>query len=873
MNFIDKISEIEKLSFTRNDNDFDGVVVLPPPNITGKLHIGHALNAFIQDLRIRFEKLHGRNILWIPGTDHSGIATQILVEKSISPVSKHELGREKFLEKVWEWKEKYQHNIYDQLKSLGLLLNWDYAKFTMDSDIQFSVSKAFCELYEHGLIYKAKKIIYWDVELETAISDLEVKSEEVKGNLYYIQYELESSSVRDEVDHDEKYIMVATTRPETMFGDQAVAVNPRDKRYAHLVGCFVRIPLSDRSIQIIADERCEIETGTGAVKITPAHDFLDFEIGQTHNLKYVNVIDEKGRMCGEIPEKYVGLDRFEVRKLLENDLGSHLIKIEHMKHVVPKGDRSGTILEPRLTNQWFIDTADLAKLAMSALQKIKIYPDYFVNTYKHWINNIQPWCISRQLWWGHRIPVWYCEDHIIVAMDQEEAEKKAMHFGLQVANLKQDEDVLDTWFSSGLWPFTTIENNKLDPHFYPNEFLVTGSDILFFWVARMIMFGCFLKKDVPFKELYLHGLVQDNFGKKMSKSKNNVVDPMEVVAKEGKDVLRFALLYSSIPGKNIKFGDKNVEHARHFCIKIWNLYKYIKNNAVMQNDVLKTNDIEINHIWNIWIMDEIEHVIVDIERCIREWDLYHAAHKIYKMVWDTFCNWYLEGAKYLLNSEYAEETKYVLMEAMRKILISLHPFIPFLTAYIYKDLFNGDILNVDLSRDSADNEINCDNLVNTKPDNYAKRKIDFVKNVVEAVRFVRAEFMVGKEPILHVAKLPVDDVDRYGDVYVIIKQITKCDIRIANNAYDRDCISYPVLDGFLSIPISNFDAKIMHDRLNKMQCSLQNEYDVALAKCNDHEFMTKAPSDVRDEMMIRIRVIGDELKKIDNLIKMMEYTS
>ncbi|QEK37785.1 valine--tRNA ligase [Candidatus Cytomitobacter indipagum] len=850
MSFIENIKEIEKCKSANFDTKkYDGVVVLPPPNITGRLHIGHALNAFVQDLRVRFEKLHGRNILWIPGTDHSGIATQILVEKSIAPLTKYDLGRENFLEKVWDWKEKYQENIYDQLKSLGLLLNWDYAKFTMDDDMQISVSKAFCELYNSGLIYKAKKMINWDVQLETAISDLEVKSEEMKGSLYYIKYDLD--------DDDLKEIVVATTRPETLFGDQAIAVNPNDERYEGMIGKFARIPLTNRKIKIISDERCEINVGTGAVKITPAHDFLDFEIGQDHNLDNCSIIDQKGMLCSDlVPSKYIGLDRFIVRKMLEDDLGDYLEKIENIKHVIPKGDRSGTVLEPRLTDQWFIDTSDLAKQALEALKDIEIYPDYLVNTYKHWMNNIQPWCISRQLWWGHRIPVWYCEGKVIVAINKEEAEKKALKMKLNIKDLKQDEDVLDTWFSSGLWSFTTIENNNLSSDFYPNDFLVTGSDILFFWVARMIMFGCFFKKNVPFKEVYLHGLVQDGFGKKMSKSKNNAIDPMEVVDKEGKDVLRFALLYSSIPGKNVKFGDKNIEHSRHFCIKIWNLYKYAKHH--LGNEMNSTSDeikidenIKINHAWNIWIQNEVDHRIYDINKCIRSWDLYHAASKVYKMVWDVFCSWYLEGSKYLLNSEYKDETKYVLANSIKKISVCLHPFIPFLTSYIYKDLFGKDILNHEMSENSVE-------LINNDEVNFAKKAID-------AIRFIKAAFEIEKKPILHVT-----NNQEYKNMYGIINQISKCEIQLSENAYSEEHIPYPISDGFLSIPIKNFNSNEINIKLNKMKENMQKEYDMICAKCNNNEFISKAPQEVREEMIKRVKILGGDLKKMDNLISMLE---
>ncbi|QEK38317.1 valine--tRNA ligase [Candidatus Cytomitobacter primus] len=896
MSFISHIKAIEDQSEFKFES-YDEIIVLPPPNITGKLHIGHALNVCVQDFKVRFERLNGKNILWIPGTDHSGIATQILVEKSIMPLTKYDLGREKFLNKVWEWKEKYQDNIYSQLKSLGVLLSWDHAKFTMDEDIQISVSKAFCELYEAGLIYKAKKMIYWDTKLETAISDLEVKSEESNGELYYIKYELDFSEYESDSSDEfaaqslnnkdklNQFITVATTRPETLFGDQAIAVNPNDVRYKDFIGLYAKIPLTNRKIKIISDERCEIEMGTGAVKITPAHDFLDFEIGQDHNLECVDILDKTGSLDGSlVPDKYVGIDRFEVRKMLVADLGENLEKVEKIKSIIPFGDRSNTILEPRLTDQWFIDTDDMAKDALRALEKIKIYPEHMVNTYKHWMNNIQPWCISRQLWWGHRIPVWYCDEQIIVALDKNEAEKKAKELGLDKEKLVQENDVLDTWFSSALWPFTTIENNDLDMSHYPNKFLVTGSDILFFWVARMVMFGCFFKKDVPFKEVYLHGLVQDNFGKKMSKSKNNVIDPIGVVDKEGKDVLRFALLYSSIPGKNTKFGDKNIEHSRHFCIKIWNLYKYIKNSINNAADG-KGYACAVNHVWNIWILHELKNATEEIKEYIDNWDLYHASHKIYKVIWDVFCNWYLEGAKYLLNSEYKEETQYVLESALHDMLIILHPFIPFLSNYIYKDLFNKDILEIAgiMQNLRIDDHVNLIDLDRADKDRLSKDDLDgdlnksignddttvqFIQNVTEEIRFIKAIFEIEKKAILHISDQGQEA--KALDIYGIIKQITKCEIKPSNDAYKSNYIPYPVMGGFLSIPIKDYDKDVVQKKFTKIKNDIEKDYNLALKSKNNPKFMLKAPEEIREEINLRVETFSSELKKVDNIIQMWE---
>ncbi len=834
-NYVNQIINIEKNHSYIKCDKYDSVIVLPPPNITGRLHIGHALNVFIQDLMVRFERFNGRNILWIPGTDHSGIATQILVEKSIMPLSKYDLGREKFLDKVWEWKEEYQKRIYDQLHSLGTLLNWDYSKFTMDDDLQESVSESFCELYENGLIYKDKKIIYWDTELETAISDLEVRSIESKGKLYYIKYKLKTGD----------YITVATTRPETMFGDQAIAVNPKDERYSDLIGKTAIIPLTNRKIPIISDYRCDINMGTGAVKITPAHDFLDFEIGMDHDLQPESIFDIKGKLIGKsVPDKYLGIDRLEVRELLVTDLNDQLEKIEDKNNVLPFGDRSNSLLEPRLTEQWFVETETLAKKALEALKEIKIFPEHFISVYKHWMNNIKPWCISRQLWWGHRIPVWYCNNKIIVAKNEDEAKTKAIDLGLNIADIKQDEDVLDTWFSSALWPFVTIENNGLSNSFYPNEFLVTGSDILFFWVARMVMFGCFFKKKVPFKQVYLHGLVQDDFGKKMSKSKNNVIDPISIIEKEGIDVLRFALIYSSIPGKNIKFGVKNIEHSRHFCIKIWNLYKF------SENHIKNSKEVKITHIWNLWIINYIDYNLNIIKESISEWDLHKSSHNLYQMIWNTFCNLYLEGVKCLLNSTYEEETKHTLSMCFRKICIALNPFIPYLSSYIFKDLFGSDILN--------------EKWQSNKVELIEFSEIKFVRSILDSIRFCKAMFDVDSQSILF-----VPSKNTYEDLHEIVEKITKNKIELAKESRNND-IPYPIHGGYLCIPIKDYDESKIRNKFVKIKEDLEKNYMNAKNKIDNEYFMKKAPDDVKEEMNNRIEKFSQELKKVDNIIRIWE---
>ncbi|USO00873.1 MAG: valine--tRNA ligase [Alphaproteobacteria bacterium] len=832
-----KMEHVSLFDESMDINEYDGLIVLPPPNITGNLHIGHALNAFIQDFRVRIEKTKGKNILWIPGTDHSGIATQILVEKSILPLTRMDLGREIFMDKVWEWKEKYQANIYSQLKSLNISLNWNFAKFTMDSDVQSEVYDTFYKLYHADLIYQAKKMLYWDTQLETAVSDLEVKFSTVKGKMFYIKYPLTEEC------NGQHFITVATTRPETMFGDKAIAVNPSDDRYRDLVGKKVCIPMTNIEIPIITDERCEISKGTGAVKVTPGHDFLDFDIGKDNSLQSVDILDSSGRLSGKfVPKEYVGLSSIDAREKLETDLMNFIDHIEDVEHQVPLGERSGTVLEPKVTMQWFVDTKSMAEKALEALDRMNIFPDYFVKLYKNWMNNIQPWCISRQLWWGHRIPVWYCGDNIIVARSQEEAQQKAIENNLVHYTLKQDEDVLDTWFSSALWPFVTVTTNDLPLNkFYPNEFLVTGHDILFFWVARMVMLGGFVKGGIPFKEVYLHGLVQDDFGKKMSKSKNNVVDPMKIVDEEGSDVLRFALLYHSVPGKNIKFGDKNIEHARHFCIKIWNLYNFIKHN-VDGTVYTKVDLSSIEHDWNKWILSELQTCSAEINDCVQNWEIHRASSIIYHFTWDVLCNWYLEGAKFLLKSDFQEETIKTLCVVMKNLATILYPFIPILSSFIHRDLFGKNIDKMEM--------LLC-------PDfNYDK--ILFVKSVIEAVRFCKT--------VVTFSSIRYSSEKNYQDMYGLIEKISGISV-ISEHV---DGFDYPIHDGFITIVVNEDAIDLLKEKIIKKYSELSEDYKRLLARQNSDEFIQNAPRSVLHDVSNRLIFLENEINKIKKIMKMWD---
>ena len=550
-------------------------IVIPPPNVTGNLHMGHALNNSIQDLLIRFYRMNGYETLWQPGTDHAGIATQAVVEKQLleKGITKDQLGRNKFIEEVWKWKKESGDQILNQLKKLGCSCDWSRNRFTMDEDLSKAVTKSFVKLYENKLIYKDTKLVNWDTKLETAISDLEVVQKEIQSNLYYIKYKIVG---------EENSITIATTRPETMIGDTALAVNPNDNRYKKFIGKKVIIPLANREVKVIADNYVSMEQGSGALKVTPAHDFNDFDIGKRHNLEFINILEKNGKLNKNVPKEFIGLDRFEARTLIIKLLKEKNIldKTENIKNAVPYGDRTNSIIEPLLTEQWFVDAKFLAKKAIEVVKKNKtnFFPNNWSKTYFQWMNNIQPWCISRQLWWGHRIPAWYSKDNkIFVAETEIEAKKKAYKIYKKKVDLKRDEDVLDTWFSSALWPFATLgwpQKTYELKRFYPTSVLVTGFDIIFFWVARMMLMGNYLIKKEPFSKVYVHALVRDEKGQKMSKSKGNVIDPLEIINKYGADSLRFTLISMAAPGRDVKLSEERVKGYRNFLNKIWNANKF-----------------------------------------------------------------------------------------------------------------------------------------------------------------------------------------------------------------------------------------------------------------------------------------------------------
>ena len=661
-------------------------VVIPPPNITGRLHMGHALNNSLQDVLVRFHRMKGLETLWQPGTDHAGIATQAIVEQNLTKegLSKNKLGREEFIKKVWKWKEESGGIILDQLKKLGCSCDWSRTRFTMDKDLSKAVIKVFVDLYKKKLIYKDKKLVNWDTKLQTAISDLEVVQKDVQSQLYYIEYKLENS--------DNK-ITIATTRPETMMGDTAIAVNPKDDRYKNFIGNSVNIPLVNRKIKIISDHYADPEQGTGAVKITPAHDFNDYDVGKRNKLEIINILEKNGKINKNGIKEFIGLDRFEARKLIIKKLkeNNHLIKIESIKNKVPYGDRSNTIIEPLLTKQWFVDAKKLTNKPIKIVKegKTSFYPINWTKTFFQWMNNIEPWCISRQIWWGHRIPAWYDESkNIFVAENKKEAlilakkKNKKKPF-----TLKQETDVLDTWFSSALWPFATLgwpSRTKELSKFYPTSVLVTGFDIIFFWVARMLMMGNFFNKETPFQKVYVHALVRDEKGQKMSKSKGNVIDPLKLINEYGADSLRFTLVSMASPGRDVKLSKDRVTGNRNFITKVWSANNFLQLNKCKFDKTINIQSIKLPV--NQWIFNEFIKTQSLVSKNIEIFRFDEAAKTVYQFVWHSYCDWYLEFLKPIFNSKNMSDIKEARLFSsfmMTNILKILHPFIPFFTESVW----------------------------------------------------------------------------------------------------------------------------------------------------------------------------------------------
>jgi valyl-tRNA synthetase len=662
-------------------------IVIPPPNVTGSLHIGHALDVTLQDILVRHARLQGKDALWVVGTDHAGIATQMVVERNLASqgLKRQDMGREAFIEHVWEWKAQSGGQITRQLRRLGASCDWANERFTMDEGFSKAVTRVFVELHRQGLLYRDKRLVNWDPFFRTAISDLEVEQKEVHGSFWHFRYPLEDGS---------GYIAIATTRPETILGDGAVAVNPEDPRYTHLIGKMCRLPIVDRLIPIIADEHVKMDFGSGAVKITAAHDWNDYDVYKRHpeaNIPLINLMTADARMNENTPPDYQGLDRYEARKKVVADFEALglLDKIEPHTHMVPHGDRSGVPIEPWLTDQWYVDAKTLAGPALDAVRSgtIRVVPETWKKTYYNWLDNIQPWCVSRQLWWGHQIPAWYDESgEVYVAETEVEAQRLAGN-----KPLRRDNDVLDTWFSSALWPFGTLgwpeQTTKLARH-YPNDVLISGFDILFFWDARMIMQGLHFMDEAPFRTLYLHGLVRDAQGAKMSKSKGNTVDPLGLIDKYGADALRFTLAAMESQGRDIKLDEKRVEGYRNFATKLWNASRFAQANGIGGSSTIDPPQAGL--AVNKWIMAEAVKTIQAIDLALADLRYDEAANAIYHFVWDQFCDWYLELIKAPLGETIGDETKAVAGWVLDQILLLLHPFMPFITEDLWHALAKRD---------------------------------------------------------------------------------------------------------------------------------------------------------------------------------------
>ena len=827
-------------------------IVMPPPNVTGQLHMGHALDSTLQDILTRYKRMQGYADLWLPGTDHAGIATQIKVEEELrvkEGLTRYDLGREKFLERVWEWKNKYGDRIVEQQKVLGASCDWDRSAFTMDSTRAKSVRETFCELYEKGLIYKGSRIINWCPKCRTALSDAEVEYKDMPGSFWHIRYPIEDS--------DEEFI-IATTRPETMLGDSGVAVHPDDERYKHLVGKNAILPLVGRKLPIVADEYVELGFGTGAVKMTPCHDPNDYEVGLRHNLEQILCIDEDAKIING--GKYNGMDRYEARKAIVADLEEqgYLVKVEPYNHNVGCCYRCGTVVEPLTSPQWFVKMKPLAEAAIEVVKdgRIKFVPERFTKTYMNWMENVHDWCISRQLWWGHRIPAWYCDDCGKITVAREDpCECGHCHS----KNIHQEEDVLDTWFSSALWPFSTMgwpeKTPELD-YWYPTSVMVTGYDIIFFWVARMIFSGMEQMKEEPFHTVFIHGLVRDSQGRKMSKSLGNGIDPLEMAEKYGADALRFNLITGNSPGNDMRFYVEKCEAMRNFCNKIWNASRFVMMNLTVEDnhlpEKLETEDK--------WILSKLDRVIKEVCDNMDSFELGVAAGKIYDFIWDDYCDWYIELTKPRLNGddEAAKEgAQRVLLYVLVEILKLLHPFMPFITEEIWQALpHEGDALMMQ-SYPEYDESLNF-------PEDEAN--FGMVMDAIKAVRARRAEMNVPPSRKSHLI-IVTDKAKAFADGEKFI-----CKLAYASGI-EVSAELPESTDGMVSVITDNarmfmpmaelVDLEKERARMEKELANARKQLDGQIAKLANENFVSRAPEKV-------VNVEREKKAKLEALIENLE---
>ena len=881
-------------------------IVIPPPNVTGTLHMGHAFQDTIMDIIIRYQRMKGNNTLWQVGTDHAGIATQMVVERQLerSGTSRQKLGREEFEKEVWKWKEKSGNTITNQMKRLGASTDWTREKFTMDENLVQGVTKVFVQLYEEGLIYRGKRLVNWDPVLQTALSDLEVVTSEEKGSLWHMKYP---------IDGLDDYIVVATTRPETMLGDTAVAVHPDDKRYKNLIGKLVNLPLTDRKIPIIADDYVDQEFGTGCLKITPGHDFNDFDIGKKHDLEIISILDQSAKIIQSAPKEYQGLDRFDARRKIVEDIESLglMQEIEDYTLTIPRGDRSGAILEPLITNQWFLKMEPLAEPAITVVKngELKFVPENWSKTYFEWLENIQDWCISRQLWWGHRIPAWYDNEGNVYVGESESEVREKNNIKNSIA-LTQDEDVLDTWFSSALWPFSSLgwpdETYDLKT-FYPTNVLVTGFDIIFFWVARMVMMGLKFMKEIPFKEIYIHGLIKDKNGQKMSKSKGNILDPIDLIdgisledllekrvqglmqpemekriindtKKEfpngipdfGTDALRFNFAIQASTGRDIRLDLRRVEGYRNFCNKIWNASRFIKMNT---NDfeLLDINDAN-GHAIDQWIQSKFAGTIDEIERQFNQYRFDLAATAMYEFVWNDFCDWYIELAKTLINDPEISDsqkdyTKNNLIKMLDAILRMLHPTIPFITEEIWQSLNEDNkrrsIMKADFPS-SNDWRVDDEIVANT----------EWLKNIVSSVRQIRSEMNIPPNESIKIIINDASNTDskrleslgsfilNLASVESITQKDTSDDIPKSAFALLNQMKIYIPLEGLVDIEEEKA-------RLEKKLVKLNQELKSVQDRLSNNTFVEKAPTEVVEELKGKLKSLMSDQTRIEEQIKLL----
>jgi valyl-tRNA synthetase len=860
-------------------------IVIPPPNVTGSLHMGHALNNTLQDVLVRFQRMRGRDVLWQPGTDHAGIATQMVVERQLmerQEPNRRALGREKFLERVWAWKAESGGTIINQLKRIGASCDWSRERFTMDEGLSRAVGKVFVELYRAGLIYKDKRLVNWDPKLLTAISDLEVQQVEVKGHLWHFKYPVEGLL--------NTYITVATTRPETMLGDSAVAVHPDDERYRHLVGRNVVLPLVGRRLPIIADEYTDPEKGTGAVKITPAHDFNDFEVGRRHELPLINVLDVEGRLNLENNQAFLagsketaglnetmllhGIDRFVAREQIVErmrELGL-LDKVEPHTHMVPHGERSGVVIEPYLTDQWYVDAQKLAQPAIAAVRegRTTFVPKSWETTYFNWMDNIQPWCISRQLWWGHQIPAWYGPDgKVFVALTQAEAKAEADRHYRADTTLKRDEDVLDTWFSSALWPFSTLGWPDQTPElarYYPTDVLVTGFDIIFFWVARMMMAGLHFMKEVPFHTVYIHALVRDERGAKMSKSKGNVIDPLELIDDYGADALRFTLTALAAQGRDVKLSTQRVEGYRNFVTKLWNACRFAEINGCVT--VPGFDPKSAQQTLNRWIAHETGNAASEVTSAIKAYKFNEAAGAVYRFVWNIFCDWYLELAKPVLagSDEPAKvETRAMTAWVRDEILKMLHPFMPFVTEELWGVTADQGPVRDNLLALTAWPEHTA------LDDETAAVEIGWVIDLVAAIRSVKAEMnIMATEIPLVLAGVSSTTETRAGRWQDVIKRLARLSSLAIAASPPPGSVQLVVHGEVAALPLKGvIDFAAERVRLEKELARIAAEIARIDGKLANADFIKRAPEEVvegererREEAKARRGKIVEALERL-----------